>query len=985
MTVSPVRRWLTLGVSTVALATAAPALAQTAAAPPAKPTAAPAPPAAASGNQIEELVVTAERRESSIQDTPVTVSAFSADTLKAKRLDGGENLVLSVPNVNYSRGNFGGYNFSIRGIGTKLVSNTGDPGVSFNINELPVGANHLGDADFFDVERVEVLRGPQGTLFGRTATGGAVNVVTAKPTDIPGGSVTAEFGNFDSKKVTGFVNVPVNDYFAFRLAGVFIDRDGFGQNLNTGNSVDGRLLHSYRATFQLKFNDKFKANLIYEHFNEKDDRNRVGKQLCIKDPGLASVGGVPTNSYNQGFTSQGCTPGDAYSDQAFGTLNSKGTLAGIFNLVSGLSNQDVFGNHPLQNHNLHDIESTVDPIYQANSNFVALHMDYELNDNLTLSSISGYNRNIGSSVEDYDRIVATTPFGTSPAAGNAIGPAIASAFGIPVALGNAIYAGQTPLSAGYPGLFPGGVVNDPQLGNSNLQRVYDVGDAVNDELTQEVRLSSHFKGPLNFTVGGIFVHQVNFSNYYVLFNSATAYLQVQNSLAVAGGAPAPFTIDPASRPTGFGHNYYDSRYGDELNSYAGFGEVNYKLTDDLKITGGFRYTVDHKKGNLYPINLTQPGSGPGVAVHPNDSVEAPTGRFNVEWTPHLGFTNQTLVYGTYSRGYKPGGFNTPCQNVDGSSGYSCGYAATYEPEYVDAFELGTKNTLFNGSLVLNATAFYYMYQGYQISSIVRKSSVQQNIDADIYGAELESIWSPVRHLTLNANIGYLHTKITSGTFTDQAYLTEGDPNLTLLKASDGSNCVVNTQGLATAIAVNEGLPGTPNVPGFTGNSIGLLGGCSGALAAFGLYDYSKSPNVQTNPTPQANGSSVAVGQGVLVNLNGNDLPNSPNFTVSLGAQYVYELPGEWNATIRGDYYWQDDSYARVYNQQYDKLRSYENVNATLTFDNARLGLNVQLFVKNLTDSQPYTDLYLTDASSGLFLNSFTLDPRTYGVSLTKRF
>ena len=197
--------------------------------------------------------------------------------------------------------------------------------------------------------------------------------------------------------------------------------------------------------------------------------------------------------------------------------------------------------------------------------------------------------------------------------------------------------------------------------------------------------------------------------------------------------------------------------------------------------------------------------------------------------------------------------------------------------------------------------------------------------------------------------------------------------------------MVNTQGLATAIAVNEGLPGTPNVPGFTGNSIGLLGGCSGALAAFGLYDYSKSPNVQTNPTPQANGSIVHVGQGVLVNLKGNDLPNSPNFTVSLGAQYVFQLPGEWSATVRGDYYWQDDSYARVYNQQYDKLKSYDNVNATLTFDNARWGVNVQLFVKNLTDSQPYTDLYLTDASSGLFLNTFTLDPRTYGVSLTKRF
>ena len=922
----------------------------------------------ASGNQIEELVVTAQRREETIQSVPVAVSAFSADALKAQRIDGGQSLLLSVPNVNYSRSNFGGYNFQIRGIGTKLVSNTGDPGVSFNVNTLPVQANHLGDTDFYDVERVEVLRGPQGTLYGRSATGGAVNVITAKPTDRLGGSLTYEAGNFGTNKVTGFVNVPVNDFFQFRLAGFYLNRDGYGTNQYNGHDIDGRDLNSLRASFQLKFNDRLRANFMFEDFNEKDDRNRVGKQLCIKDPGLASVGGIPLNAINRGFTSQGCTPGGLYQDAAYGTLNSQGTLAGVFNTLTGLTTADTFGAHPLQNKNLHDIESVIDPIYQAHERLALLELTWDVTDNLQLSSITGYNRNVGYSIEDYDRVVATGKFNTTPAAGNAF-----------AALGP-VYTGI------YQRLFPNGVVNDPQIGGYNFPVVYDRSDGTSDEKTQEVRLTSSYKGPLNFSVGGIFINSQVLTNYFVFFNPINGFIQASNAVNTALGAPAStlYGIDNNPIANSSGHNYYDSRYGDTLNSYAGFGEVYWKATDDIRVTAGFRYTVDNKKGNFYPSQLFVAGAAQAQAVHPRATFQEPTGRLNIEWTPKLSFTDQTLVYGTYSHGYKGGGFNTPAQGVNFNS---VNGASTFDDELVDAFEVGTKNTLFHGSLVLNATGFFYNYSGYQISSIVNKAAFNSNINAEIYGAELETIWQPVNHLTLNANIGYLHTKVKDAVLTDQAYLTQGDASLTLLKAQDGSNCVVNTAALTNLIAINQGLT-TGGLPAATVTSLrsptALLGACSGSFAAFGLYNYGTS-NVQTAAVTQANGSVSNVGQGVLRNLEGNDLPNSPNFTVSLGAQYAIELPGDWKATVRGDFYWQDDSYARIYNTAYDRLKSYENVNATLSFDNAAKGLNVQFFVKNLTDSQPLTDTYLTDASSGLFVNSFTLDPRTYGVSLTKRF
>lgn len=958
------RSLLTVGVSAAALLSAAPVLAQTTTAP------------ASAVPTVGDIVVTAQRRSEAIQDVPVAVSAFSADTLKAQRLDGGDKLLLEVPNVNYSRGNFGGYNFQIRGIGTKSVAPSGDPGVSFNINSLPVAANHLGDTDFYDVERVEVLRGPQGTLYGRSATGGAVNVIYAKPNDRFSGSLTGEYGNFNTEKVSGYVNLPIGDTLALRLAGFYLKRDGFGHNTVTGDKVDGRDLGSYRATLLWKPVENFHASLMFERFSEDDNRNRVGKQLCITDPNKTSIGGLAVSAPTAAFFNQGCLPGSLYQSAAYGTLNSNATLAGVLSNVVGLTaGNNVFAGHPLQNNNLHDIQSAVDPTYKAKENLITLNMGWELTNNLTLESITGYNSNKGSSSEDYNRLVATQTFNATPAASNLIVPGITSAFiaaGLPAAAAaaraNATYA------AIYGGLFPGGVVTDPQVGSSNRVRSFDYGDTRSTERTEELRLSSSFKGPLNFSVGAIYIDTSLLTNYYVESNALTAYAQVQDALNGANY----IAIDPSYPPTGVGHNYYDSRSQVALRSTGFFGEVYWTLSDNLKVTGGLRQTEDQKKNVYYPIELLATGSGFGTTLTQQSATfNATTGRLNVDWTPELGFTNKTLIYASYSRGYQGGGFNTPCAN---SAGVACNVAPTFAPVYVDAFEVGTKNVLADGRIVLNGNVFYYKEKGYQISSIVNKSSVNSNIDANIYGAELESLWSPIHNLTFNANLGYLHTEITSGSVLDQLNLTQGNAALSVIKASDGSNCVVNTAGAATLIGATGGAPGVLIAACSAGVAATLQGaGVPAALAnglQAGLYNYAG-----LGVAVAANG----VGTGIPVNLNGKELPNSPEFTVSLGAQYVWDLRNSWRMTARADYYWQDSSYARIFNTVTDQLHSYDNVNATLTLDNRPLGLNFQIYVKNAFNKQPLTDTYLTDASSGLFTNVFTLDPRTFGVSATKRF
>ena len=179
----------------------------------------------AKGSLIDELIVTAQKREESVQDVPIAVSAFSEQALKAQGIDGAGNLVQSVPNLTFTRRALR-TNFQIRGVGAQLVSLSGDDGVGIHENNVPLTANRIADAEFYDVERVEVLRGPQGTLYGRNATGGVVNIITNKPNDQRSGSFTAEFGNFNSLKYQGYVNLPLGDKFALRAAGFALQRDG---------------------------------------------------------------------------------------------------------------------------------------------------------------------------------------------------------------------------------------------------------------------------------------------------------------------------------------------------------------------------------------------------------------------------------------------------------------------------------------------------------------------------------------------------------------------------------------------------------------------------------------------------------------------------------------------------------------------------------------------------------------------------------------
>ena len=260
---------------------------------------------AASNSALEEIVVTARKREEPLQETPIAVSAFSANDLEKRSLDNLMDVGAYAPNVNMATGQSGsgGANngqIYIRGIGQSDFLFTTDPGVGIYIDGVFHPRTLGSSMDLMDLERVEVLRGPQGTLFGKNTVGGAVNVVSAKPTGELGGSAEATFGRFNRTDFRGGIDFPVSETVFAKAALSYKNRDGHADRLDfttrakldeTGSQdqIGGRLLLRWLASEDITVDLGFD----YSHW----DQESVATQLTQFDD-AGAFGGVPIALWN---------------------------------------------------------------------------------------------------------------------------------------------------------------------------------------------------------------------------------------------------------------------------------------------------------------------------------------------------------------------------------------------------------------------------------------------------------------------------------------------------------------------------------------------------------------------------------------------------------------------------------------------------------------------------------------------------------------
>ena len=971
--------------------------------------------------QIEEVVVTAQKKTEDVQSVPIAIAAFSGQDLKTQQIEQFKDLQFHAPNVSYTAGNFGGVDFQIRGIGVTAVGYDAESGVAINFDEVFLSAPQLTEGSFYDLAGVEILAGPQSTLYGRGATGGVVNVNIAKP-DLENATaeVIGDYGNYNAAKVQGIVNIPIiTDQLALRVAGEWDKRDGFVTNIFNGQDVDSLNQYSVRPTLRWQPSEKTTIDITGEFTREDDSHMRADKQLCTTDPtGVlgclpGSAGTQPVNSYSSlsviASSQQGLT--NFFSSIGFGAASPiYGSLLGLYNIQSPNTLPpgyvDPTGDR--------QVNTDFTPRWQSQDNFLSGKWHQTLTPWLDATMILGYDHDSYFSQESYNNIpgqplptngntaiVATglpAPFNFLPAnCAAALGGApnlncAQETFGT-LLEGAAIGAGiPAPTAVAYaakfapylstPGQLPISGIGNLGLTGGNYtftgsNEAFDQSDGELSQYSGELRFATSFTGPFNAMVGVYYLHTVTTGDYYV--NAPTLDYPSIVLGAYAGLASAACLSSGCILAPGYYHNVGQQS---TLTSKAAFGEVYYDLLPDtLKLTGGLRITNDDKFNTGRILLYTQPvvigttnEGSVGANIPVSQQFTAWTGRGVVDWTPKLDFTDSTLVYLSYSTGYKAGGANP---NVEPGTP---GIPSTYAPENIIAYEVGTKNMVFKNTLQANGDFYYYNYGGLQVSTIQQNTSVNDNIAAHVWGAEGSLVWQATDRLQLGVSAAHEESNIVHTSLLDPANPTGGNQNTLLIKdnsisATTGNNCVLYYTGAFPGLPAGYVAPsggvhalssqGIPNV---------AFGSCNAAsLAAAAGAGYSL-----TGP----NGSTTA---GQIVNLDNHALQNTPQLSLSANAQYTQPLPADYNLIARTDVHFQTHFWGSIFQDGASYVGSQYTWDASLQVTPPDDVWYVQAYIKNITNQNNVTGQYVTSQTSGLYTNAFYGDPRTYGVELGIKF
>jgi len=752
---------------------------------------------------IEEIIVTAQKREQSLQDVPIAVTALNSEALEASRIENVLDLQFNAPNmmINSNR------NYTIRGVGTQVYGGSRDAGVGYLVNGVFIQAPEE-TTEMYDLDRVEVLRGPQGTLMGRNTTGGAMNFITAQAHGEFEASAELQVENNDGYRFNGVINFRLSDSIWQRFSVNTVNRDGYTENLFTGNDIDGRDQQAIRSSTHFEFSDSTSADLVLDYYTEDSTRNFSPKALCLPDPTYV------------------CSPDARATD--YPEVNY-----GITNLF--MSNAAVVADKFIENpSDLRKIYMDTEPSHDGDQFIATLEINHDF-ENFTFTSVTGYQERERDTLRDFDLGVAPNAF---------IPGDYSSAFGVPFTIaddgnGNGLW---TYLEGG-------------ETITSTSFKTSQASHQEPDQWSQEFRIASNRDGNLNYLLG-------------VYYLDATWVADVDTWLPSGGTAGSVGGDTDAS-----------------TESLAFFGELYWDVSDTVQIIAGLRNSEEDK--DIRSASWTYSARpDPASYCTADDSFSETTGRFVVNWSPELSSDTDSLFYASYSTGYKAGGFNP---------GNAC--ADQLESEEVDSIEIGTKNILFDNRLQLNAAVFDYNYDNLTLGAIVDGLARNTNVpESSVTGAELELIYLPTEEWRLESALGFLDTEI------DSNFLT------------------------------------------------------ADASRNFETYD-----------------------------LKGNELPNSPDMTVKLAAQYSAEFGDGWWVTPRVDYYWQDEFFTREYNTGADTVDSWSVVDLRVSFGKVEAPWDVTLFVKNIGDENDITHVETNSNLVGSFKSIFLLDPRTYAVAFRYRW
>ncbi len=600
-----------------------------------------------SDQEMELIVVTARNTEESLQEVPVAVTTLSGDTLDAFRIDEAADLTSRVPALNVSIGGSGsGAQITLRGVGSSFISNAFDSAVALNYDGISVSTQRLLQSAFFDVEQIDLLKGPQSLYFGKAASAGVLSLRSANPTkDWDFGFKTSWEGEEEGTTLGGFVAGPLTDTLGIRVAAEVQDMDKFVEiapgnpTIQPDRGLENKIA---RVTFHWEPTDELTANLKLNYNEQRSDSLNSNLDIFCGGDGLpdpsvilgGALGGTP--GIDLFLPTHDCNIGDS----KFVGPDGHPLLVSV---PTG---------SPGEGRNVSLAYNDTDTV------FARLQVDYALSENLALTALLGY-VDLENEYNDTFNSTGMNPDG--------------SAAGLPAPFLNTL-----------------------------------------EQTTFELRLASTNSGPFNYQIGAF------------LEDRDIGHRTSQNAFNPSLLGALGFGPDPA---TGFTFDWLADR-PIKAEAVSLFVSAQYDLSEKWEVSGGVRWTDEEKSTSvgfpyIHPgvaaLGLTQISSGfqTGDVGFEDDNISP-------ELVLRYLVNDDISIYGAYKAGFKSGGIDNntlPTGNLvlnlndpDPAVREASADILRFKSEESDGGEIGVRSLLFDGSLILNITAYRYVYINQQVQN-----------------------------------------------------------------------------------------------------------------------------------------------------------------------------------------------------------------------------------------------------------------------------
>jgi len=907
---------------------------------------------AVTAQEIEEVVVTATKKEESVQDIAISIEALTAESLAENQVYDVSDLAEITPGLETAKIIGSGSAWTIRGIGSGGIGAGVVASVVTAVNGHSVNDSVVADTGFMDLERVEVLKGPQGTLYGRNAANGVINLITARPTSDFEGSYDVEIGTYGKITTNAVVNLPFSDSVKTRLAVMSNKRDGMVTNLVTGNEFDDRNDEAFRLSVDWDISDTTSLEFTYGQQESDDTRFQEEISYCAQDQFY------------------GCNPYELGGMNV--AADSRGHIAGFFGFLAHLQPgtiTNVYGtNGPAEEFS--SIRLNREPTHYQKQTVANLQLNHDLSDDLLLTAKVSYETRDFHQSGDNDQAYTSNPL-----------------------LGSAYSLGQPPIE-GY--LCFGGERQFCELADTD--RTYDFSDVNMHGTQMEVNLISSYDGPFNYTVGlyqnetrndNVYLAQTTGSQFFRSFDlhpysdlvlaltgndwsskgGVGFYQDMLTWLSLAGNAlgcggalgPAaqaacnPALLAPYAAQTAKQANSLDIVIPWDLTgvindqniddiSRALYGEMYFDLSDDTKLTVGARYQEDEVVSTIY--NDTAGGSylASGCFLAENkdtcsfvDVTPVEDDAFTYKLALQHNLSDDVMVYGSYTTAIRAAGVNAGDNPT------------TYDQEKNSTLDFGLKSILMDGAMLLNMNVFNTVSDGFLVAAVQNTGTKNSNIDAEVTGLEGNMMLFLSETTKLEANWLFLDHEVTSDTMMVNYLNPAGAPVVQYLGAVDP-------------------------------DGTGLI---TGAVHANGRVLY-KSAGFNCT-VPGLYTSDCAGGEpGWAESIKGNNLPGSSD------ESYGLSLTQDFNASngvtsARLSYRYRGGFDSDIFNMDRMKIPAQSTMDLLISYEPNEGDWYAGIFVKNIRDQQHLQVLRpASNVQGGQLFGSFT-DPRIWGIQFGSKF